>query len=74
MLRARFKQSVYLIEEIATGLCLREPHPQSNDESAQKPTITSRAIATAYLTREAAEEAFARLLGAAPFEIVRADA
>lgn len=74
MLRTRFKQSVYLIEDAQTGLCLRCPPTVAASEPPEAPTLTERALATWFPTREAAQEAFARVLGAAPFEIVRADA
>lgn len=73
MLRARFKTSVYLIEDAQTGLCLRVPPPPAADEPPQRPTLTDRATATFFPCRAAAERAFAQL-GAAPMEIVRADA
>lgn len=74
MLRARFKTSVYLSEDAQSGLYLRVPPTPAADEPLQPLRLTPRAIATFFPTREAAQEAFASLLGAAPFEIVRADA
>lgn len=74
MLRTRFKQSVYLIEDAQTGLCLRVPPPPAANELPQPPSLTDRATATLFVCRAEAERTFAQLLGAAPFEIVRADA
>lgn len=73
MLRTRFKQSVYLIEDAQTGLCLRVPPAPAASEPPPRPTLTDRATATLFPCRAAAERAFAELLGAAPMEIVRAD-
>lgn len=74
MVRTHLKQSIYLIEEPLTGLCLRCPPPPSPEDPEPRPRLTPRAVATMFPTRQDAEEAFARLLGAAPLEIVRADA
>ena len=73
MLRTRFKQSVYLIEDAQTGLCLRVPPPPAADELPQRATLTDRATATLFPCRALAERTFAQLLGAAPLEIVRFD-
>lgn len=73
MPRARFKQSVYTIEHICTGLCLQLSQAHQETTAPSAPTLTPRGLATHFVSRTDAEEALARL-GPAPLEIVRVDA
>ena len=70
------RDAFYRIEDPATGLCVRLHSVPTEAADAPRivPRLTSAALSTWFSTREQAAEAFARFIGVAPFDIVRADA
>ena len=73
MIRARFKQPVYTVEHIPSGLCLQLSQAKQESKDPTGPAFTTPGLATHFLRRIDAEEALA-CLGPAPLEIVRVDA
>lgn len=69
------RDTVWRIEDPATGLCVRLVSEPVEAQAAPRivPKLTAAALSTWFRTYEQAAEAFARFVGVAALEIVRAD-